>query len=203
MIQLKGPALVLASQSRSRRELLQAAGLAFTTQPAHIDEDGVKLGARAEGAGVADVAILLAELKAARISTRMPDAVVIGADQILVSDGVWFDKPASPEQAREHLLFLRGKTHRLVTSVVCLRDGNRLWHHVVEPRLTMRSFSDAFLTDYLSIEGDAVTETVGAYRLEGLGVHLFDRIEGEHSAILGLPLLPLLGFLRQHGVLTG
>ena len=202
MIQAEAPTLVLASQSRSRRELLQAAGMVFTTQPAHIDEAGVKQSARAEGAGVADVAILLAELKATRISARIPDALVIGADQILVCDDIWFDKPASLEQAREHLLFLRGKTHILVTSVICLRDGNRLWHHVAEPRLTMRSFSDAFLADYLVGEGDAVMETVGAYRLEGLGVHLFDRIDGEFSAILGLPLLPLLGFLRQHGVLT-
>ena len=202
MIQAEAPTLVLASQSRSRRELLQAAGMVFTTQPAHIDEAGVKQSARAEGTGVADVAILLAELKATRISARMPDALVIGADQILVCDDIWFDKPASLEQAREHLLFLRGKTHLLVTSVICMRDGNRLWHHVAEPRLTMRSFSDAFLADYLAGEGDAVMETVGAYRLEGLGVHLFDRIDGEFSAILGLPLLPLLGFLRQHGVLT-
>ncbi len=203
MIQADGPNLVLASQSKSRGELLRGARVEFSAQPAHIDEAGVKQSARADGVGVGDVAVLLAELKAARISARNPDALVIGADQILVCDGVWFDKPDSMEQAREHLRFLRGKTHRLVTSVVCMRDGNRLWHHIAEPRLTMRAFSDAFLAEYLAEEGDAAMETVGAYRLEGLGVHLFDRIEGEFSAILGLPLLPLLGFLRQHGVMMG
>ncbi|MDR3530085.1 MAG: Maf family protein [Rhodopila sp.] len=202
MIQAETPVLVLASQSASRRELLQSAGLIFSAHPAHIDEAGIKQSARAEGASVADVAVLLAEMKAARVSARISDALVIGADQILVCDGVWFDKPASAEQAREHLLFLRGKTHELVTSIVCTRAGARLWHHIAGPRLTMRSFSDAFLAEYLKAEGDAVTETVGAYRLEGLGVHLFDRIEGDHSAILGLPLLPLFGFLRQHGVLA-
>ena len=118
MIQPDGPALVLASQSRSRRELVLAAGVAFTTQPAHIDEDGVKRAARAEGAGVADVAILLAELKAARLSSRVADAVVIGAEQILVCDGVWFDKPASRADAAAQLVAMRGTTVRLWSAAV-------------------------------------------------------------------------------------
>ena len=199
MIQANQPPVILASQSASRRALLQAAGLAFETQPARIDETSVKQSCKSEGATAADAAVLLAELKAARI--KASGALVIGADQILVCGDAWFDKPESLAQAREHLLALRGRTHTLATAVVCMRNGARIWHHIVQPRLTMRAFSDAFLDDYMASEGDALLETVGAYRLEGLGVHLFDVIDGEHSAILGLPLLPLFGFLRQHGVL--
>ena len=202
MMQAKRPELVLASQSSSRRELLQSAGIVFTVCPAHIDEAEIKQSAQAEAMPVTDLAILLAELKAARVSRQFPEALVIGADQILVCEGVWFDKPANSVMAAEHLRFLRGKTHQLVTAMVCVRGGMRIWHHIAEPHLTMRPFSDAFLSDYLAAEGNAVMGTVGAYRLEGFGVHLFDRIEGEHSAILGLPLLSLFGFLRQHGVLT-
>lgn len=202
MMQAKRPELVLASQSSSRRELLQSAGIVFTACPAHIDEAGIKQSAQAEAMPVTDLAILLAELKATRVSRQFPEALVIGADQILVCEGVWFDKPANLAMAAEHLRFLRGKTHQLVTAMVCMRGGMRIWHHIAKPFLTMRPFSDAFLSEYLAAEGNAVMETVGAYRLEGLGVHLFDRIEGEQSAILGLPLLSLFGFLRQHGVLT-
>ena len=201
MIQTGSPPLILASESASRQALLHSAGIIFTARPAHIDEVSIKQTARAEGATAENLAILLAELKATRISAGAPDAVVIGADQILVCDDVWFDKPISREQAGEHLRYLRGKTHSLVTAIVCMRSDKRLWHHVVQPRLTMRPFSDAFLEEYLALEGDAVLRTVGAYRLEGPGVHLFERIEGEHSAILGLPLLSLFAFLRQHGVL--
>ena len=193
--------MILASQSASRQALLHSAGLRFTARPAYIDEDSVKAAGQAERATPADVAILLAELKAARISAQEPDALVIGADQILVCGVEWFDKPVSVPQAREHLLRLRGRTHVLVTAIVCLRNGQRLWHHLVQPKMTMRDFSDEFLDAYIRVEGETLTTTVGAYRLEGTGVHLFDRIEGEHSAILGLPLLPLFGFLRQHGIL--
>ncbi len=201
MIQAEAPPLILASESASRRALLQSAGIAFTTRPAHVDETSVKQAAKAEGASAADVATLLSELKAGRVSAHAPDAIVIGADQLLVCGDAWFDKPASPAEARRQLAHLRGRTHVLVTATVCLRNSGRLWHHVAEPRMTMRAFSDAFLDDYIAAEGEALTRTVGAYRLEGRGVHLFDRIEGEHAAILGLPLLPLFGFLRQHGVL--
>jgi len=128
---------------------------------------------------------------------------VIGADQLLVYEDRWFDKPTDTAEARGHLQALRGRTHTLVTAVLCQRGEQRLWHHIARPRLTMRSFSDAFLAAYLLAEGLAVTGSVGGYRLEGLGVHLFDRVEGEHAAILGLPLLPLLGFLRQNGTVLG
>jgi septum formation protein len=196
MIQAPSPPLILASQSAARAGLLTAAGLRFEARPARVDETAVKQACRAEGVDAADTALTLAGLKAERI--RDPHAMVIGADQLLVCGDVWFDKPDSIDAARDHLRALRGQTHRLVTAVVCLRGSQEVWRHVAEPRLRMRGFSDAFLDAYLDAEGDAILSCVGAYRLEGLGVHLFDSIEGEHAAILGLPMLPLLGFLRQH-----
>ena len=203
MFQSAEPRLILASASFSRRTLLAAAGLHFEAIAAHVDEAEVKRAARAEGVSAADTALTLADLKASRVSGRNPGALVIGADQILVCDGVWFDKPADRVAARVQLGELRGRSHSLATGVVCYHGGVRFWHHLAEPRLTMRQFSNAFLDAYLIAEGEAVTSTVGAYRLEGLGVHLFERVDGDHVAILGLPLLPLLDFLRQHGVLIG
>jgi septum formation protein len=201
MLQAAAPRLILASASVSRQALLTAAGLAFESIAARVDEDAVKQAARAEDAGADETALLLASLKAERIARTRPDALVIGADQILVCDGVWFDKPADLAEAGEHLRRLRGRRHQLVTAVVCQRGDRPVWQHVATPVLTMRGFSDAFLAAYLTAEGNGLLSSVGAYRLEGLGVHLFDRIEGEHSAILGLPLLALFGFLRQHEVL--
>ena len=201
-IQAATPELILATASTARRALLAAAGLAFTAVAAAVDEASIKESAQAEGIrAVADAAMLLAEAKAQRVARRHPEALVIGADQMLVCDDRWFDKPLGMDGAREHLQALRGRTHELVSAMVCWRGGARIWQHVARPRLTMRDFSDEFLDAYLLAEGEAVLTSVGAYRLEGLGVQLFDRIEGEHSAILGLPLLPLLGFLRQHGVM--
>lgn len=200
-MQADAPRLVLASASASRKMLLEQAGLRFEARAAQVDEAGIKRGARAGGATAAETALLLAEMKAQRIARRDPEALVIGCDQLLVCEDRWFDKPADLAEARDHLMFLRGRTHTLVTAVLCQRGEQRIWHHVAQPRLTMRPFSDGFLDAYLQAEGDALTTTVGAYRLEGLGVHLFDAVQGEHAAVLGLPLLPLLGFLRQHGVL--
>lgn len=199
MMQAPGPLLVLASQSAARAALLGGAGLRFEARPARVDEAAVKQACRAEGADAAETALTLAALKAQRV--RDPEALVVGADQILSCGDAWFDKPDSLDGARAQLRALRGQSHRLHTAVVCLRGGQEVWRHVAEPRLRMRAFSDAFLEQYLAAEGDAVLSCVGAYRLEGLGVHLFDEVQGEHAAILGLPLLPLLGFLRQHGVL--
>ena len=138
-----------------------------------------------------------------RIVIGVAAALVIGADQILVCDGAWFDKPEDQATARAQLSALRGKSHTLATCVVCHHGGARVWHHLAEPRLVMRRFSDVFLDAYLAAEGEAVTSTVGAYRLEGRGVHLFERVDGDHTAILGLPLPPLLGFLRQYDTLIG
>jgi septum formation protein len=168
---------------------------------AGVEEAAIKESARAAAMPAEDAAILLAEAKAERIAARAPEALVIGADQLLVCEGQWFDKPPDIAAARSQLQRLRGREHELVTALVCHRAGQRIWQHVAKPRLRMRDFSDAFLDAYLAAEGDALLTSVGAYRLEGLGVHLFDRIEGDQPAILGLPLLPLLGFLRQHGVL--
>lgn len=200
MIQSDTPGVVLASQSAARAAVLASAGLRFEARPARVDEGAVKAAMHAERAPAEDVALALAGMKASRI--RDADAVVIGSDQLLLCDGVWFDKPADLVAARGQLWTLRGRAHTLVTAVVCHRDGREIWRHVAKPRLVMRPFSEAFLDAYLAAEGERLLSSVGAYRLEGLGIHLFEEVEGEHAAILGLPLLPLLGFLRQHGVLT-
>jgi len=131
-----------------------------------------------------------------------PEAVVIGCDQLLVCEGRWFEKPVDLDAARAQLRTLRGRMHTLVTAVVCRQDGATPWQHMTEPRLAMRGFSDALLEAYLALERDHVTASVGAYRVEGPGIHLFESIEGEQATILGLPLLPLLAFLRRQGVLS-
>ena len=191
--------VILASQSVARLAVLRAAGVTVEARPARVDEAAVKAGGRAEGAEAEEVAFMLAGLKASRI--REAGAAVIGADQMLVCEGTWFDKPATMTEARCHLQALRGRAHELVTAVVVHRDGVEIWRHLARPRLRMRAFSDAFLEAYLALEGETLLSTVGAYRLEGPGIRLFDRVEGEHGAILGLPMLPLLGFLGQTGVL--
>ncbi len=145
----------------------------------------------------------LARLKAAKIAADHPTALVIGGDQILVCGEDWFDKPADLTEARSHLRRLRGRTHRLVTATICLQGDKEMWQHVEEPALTMRDFSDGFLEAYLVAEGDHATTTVGGYRLEDQGIQLFDKITGDHSAIVGLPLLPLLNFLRSIEFLKG
>lgn len=202
-LQAATPRLVLASASAARHALLARAGLRFDAIAAAVDEGAIKEAARAEGISPGDAATMLADAKAERVARRHPEALVIGCDQLLVCEGQWFDKPPDVVAARAHLLALRGRRHELVTATVAWRGGMRVWHDVTVPRLTMRAFSDAFLDAYLTAEGEAICASVGAYRLEGLGAHLFSRIDGEHSGILGLPLLPLLGFLRGQGVVTG
>ena len=144
----------------------------------------------------------LAELKAQRVSQRHKDALVIGADQMLQCGGIWFDKPPDLDHARGHLNALRGRTHELLSAVCVVRDGEVLWRHLESAQLTMRPFSDAFIDEYLAAAGDAVCASVGAYQLEGRGAQLFSCIKGDYFTILGLPLLPLLGFLVNHGVVT-
>lgn len=192
-------AIILASASKSRASLMRAAGISFDVIPPHADEDSVKNSLKAEGASAAQCAELLAELKAVQISQRHHDALVIGADQMLDCGGIWFDKPKDMEDARNHMLLLRGKTHVLPTAVCVALNGARIWHHVAQPRLTVRDFSDAFIDSYLAVAGTAVLSSVGAYQLEGPGAQLFSRIDGDFFTILGLPLLELLGFLREHG----
>jgi septum formation protein len=166
-----------------------------------VDEAAVKSATRGAGGTPSQAAQALARLKASTVTDQ--DCMVIGCDQILVCEGTWYDKPANMAEARRHLLDLRGREHTLVTAVICMRGGQRLWREAAAPKLRMRNFSASFLDAYLAAEGEALLQTVGAYRLEGLGVHLFENIEGEHSAILGLPLPRMLGFLRSSGVLKG
>ncbi len=207
MIQAPAPALVLASASASRRAMLEGAGLRFEALAAFVDEASIKEACQAEDIPAVEAALMLADAKAQRIAAKRPEALVIGGDQLLtcVIEGKlrWFDKPEGLDGARAHLRALRGQRHELVTATVAWRHGQRIWHDVTTPRLTMRELSDKFIEDYLAIEGEVICASVGAYRVEGPGIQLFSRVEGEHSAILGLPLLPLLGFLRQHGVLEG
>lgn len=195
-----GQALILASASAARLALLRGAGLVLDAIPAPIDEEAAKESLRAEGADPETLASALAELKAAAVSTRHPGTLVIGGDQVLELEGRMFDKPANPAAARDQLLALRGRTHRLVSAAVLTRDGARLWHAVQSVRMTMRDFSTDFLDAYLEAAGDSVCGSVGAYRLEGIGAQLFERIEGDYFTVLGLPLLPLLEALRAQGV---
>lgn len=194
--------VVLASASPSRHAMLAAAGLDCAVDRPAIDEDSVKQAMRADGAGPGDVAETLAEMKARQVSRRHPDAMVIGADQMLECGDVWFDKPADRDHARAHLQALRGKKHRLIASVVVVQNEARQWHHNGSVTMTMRPFSDAFLEDYLARTGETVLASVGAYQLEGLGAQLFSRVDGDYFTVLGLPLLPLLDYLRTRGVLS-
>jgi septum formation protein len=194
------PEVVLASASRARLELLRHAGLRLRAEPARVDEAEVKVSLRAERADAAAAAETLAELKAQKVSQRAPGALVIGADQILECEGRWFDKPPDRAAAAAHLRALGGKTHALVTAACVVCGGVRIWHIREAPRLTMRPLDTAFIEFYLDAAGPEVLETVGAYRLEGLGAQLFTKVSGDYFTILGLPLLALLGFLREHGV---
>jgi septum formation protein len=192
--------LILASASPSRRQMLINAGLDFEIEPSGVDEDEVKRSLLGERASARDIATTLAEMKALRVSTRHPAAMVIGADSTLACDGKLYDKPATLSDARAQLMALGGRTHDLVSSVVVAKAGARLWHATDVGRLTMRPLTEPFLDAYLARAGQAVCASVGAYQLEGLGAHLFSRIDGDYFTVLGLPLLPLLVFLAEHDI---
>jgi len=196
------PDLILASTSRTRGALFEQAGVPFIAAAPGVDEDSIKASLRAEGATAAEAAEALAEAKATRISLKFPHALVVGADQMLVCENHWYDKPSDRAAARRQLSELRGKTHQLVTAAVVMQAGRRIWHQVESANLTMRPFTDDFLDGYLDQAGEAVLSSVGAYQLEGLGAQLFSKVQGDHFVILGLPLLALLDFLREHGVVT-
>ena len=195
------PRVVLASASSMRAHLLRAAGVPFEQQPAAIDEPSLKEALQSEGVPASDAAVALAELKAERVAAPMPEAIVLGADQILTCEGRWFDKPRHRAEASAQLDVLAGKRHELATAVVAVRGGARVWHHVAMPRLWLRPSSASFREAYLDAVGEAALTSVGAYQIEGVGAQLLARIEGDHFAVLGLPLLELLEFLRAQGVL--
>jgi septum formation protein len=193
--------LVLASKSDVRGKMLAAVGLRFEIRPAQIDERAVE----AES-GVADAAAaarLLARAKAAAVAATLPGRLVLGADQTLARGSRRFSKPADRAAAAEQLRALRGRTHELHSALALVRDGAVLFDCVDSALLTMRGVSDRFLDEYLDMVGDAVLASVGAYQLEGLGVHLFERVDGDFFTILGLPLLPLLAYLRQNKFVDG
>lgn len=193
--------IVLASASSARHQVLHDAGVHHVTDSADVDEAEIKRRARDGGQDVERTAMELAIAKAEAVCPRHSGAYVIGADQILECDGQWFDKPENADAITDHLTRLRGRTHRLINAVVVLRDGCVLWRHVEIARLSMRPLSDDFIAEYRDAAGPEVCESVGAYRLEGGGPQLFEHIEGDYFTILGLPLLPLLAFLRKDGVL--
>lgn len=195
-----GKTVILASASRSRATVLKNAGVLIEQDAADIDEDAVKESMGRENRSAADVAHRLAEDKALAVSKRHPGKLVIGADQMLQCGGVWFDKPVDRDHARAHLQTLRGREHELFAAVCIVRDGECLWRHLESARMTMRPFSDEFVDAYLDTVGADACRSVGAYQLEGLGAQLFTRIEGDFFTILGLPLLAVLGFLSNHGV---
>ena len=193
--------LVLASKSAARRALLEAAGIPVEIAPADIDERAVET-----RAGLNDpeaVALLLAREKARAVAVKFPGRMVLGADQTLALGKLRFSKAADRAAAREQIAALRGKTHMLHSAVAVVAADTVVFEYVDAAKLTMRAFSDGFLDDYLDAVGDAATASVGGYQLEGLGVHLFERVDGDYFTILGLPLLPLLAYLRQQGFIAG
>jgi septum formation protein len=194
---LKGEPLVLASKSEIRRQILKASGIQVDVRPAAINERSIE--GEAGPAPAAAVARLLAAAKAKVVSGAMPGRVILGADQTLGIDSRTFAKPADRTAARAQLGLLRGRTHELHSAVAVVQDGNVVFEFVGLARLTMRPFSEAFLDRYLDTVGRAAMQSVGCYQLEGFGIHLFERIDGDHFTILGLPLLPLLGFMRSQG----
>ena len=192
--------IILASGSQSRRAVLAAAGVEAETIKPNVDEDAAKASFRAAGMKVRDQAMQLAELKSVKVSMREP-GLVIGCDQMLSLDGEAFDKPADLAEARNHLVKLSGKSHTLETAIVISEEGKPVWRHLARPKLTVRKLSEPFIESYVETVAEPLLSTVGAYQLEGRGAQLFTRIEGDYFSILGLPLLPLLDYLRTRGVL--
>ena len=193
--------LVLASRSDIRGKMLAAAGLRFEIRPAHLDERALE--AKLPPSDAAGVARLLARAKADAVGATLPGRMVLGADQTLARGNRRFGKPTDRASAAEQLRALRGRTHELHSAVALVRDNDVLFADVDTARLTMRDFSDDFIEQYLDWVGDAALASVGGYQLESIGIHLFERVEGDYFTILGLPLLPLLGFLRENDYVAG
>lgn len=195
--------LILASQSPFRATLLINAGLQFTSQKSNIDERAVETPLYETGATPEDVALILAEAKAVEVSGRFPHSLIIGCDQTLSLNGEIFHKPADMDGARRHLLALSGKTHQLNSAVVLVQNGQTLWRHVSVAQMTMRHLEPGFIGRHLARVGDIALSSVGAYQIEGEGVQLFDKIDGDYFTIIGLPLLSLLKELRARGMIDG
>jgi len=194
--------LILASSSEIRLRLLRAAGLAVVAHPARIDETALTARLTAESATARDIAATLAELKANKVSRRFPAELVLGCDQVLdFRHRVW-GKPASPAEAATLLKALRGQSHRLLSAIVLFDQGKPVWRHVGEARLMLRNFSDPWLAGYLARNWESVRHSIGAYKLEEEGVRLFTAVEGDYFTVLGLPLLPLLDYLGQRGLIA-
>lgn len=193
--------VILASSSKTRRDILEQAGVAIEAMSPRVDEEEIKNAMLAEKAGAPDIAEALAEQKARSVSRRQPQDLVIGADQVLEMGGQIYSKPLDMASARKALATLRGQEHRLFSCVCVLRDGERLWHNLDSARLTMREFSDEFLDNYLQSIGEQALAGPGSYQIEGAGSQMFSKISGDYFTILGLPLLPLLDFLRVQGAL--
>lgn len=197
------PAIVLASGSAFRQKMLRDAGVVFRVERSEIDERAVEKTLEGSGADPETLAQVLAEAKAVDVSEREQGALVIGADQTLSLDDEVFHKPADMEGARRHLLKLSGRTHQLNSAVVIASDGEVVWRHVGVARLTMRDLDPAFIGRHLSNVGEKALASVGAYQIEGEGIQLFEKIEGDTFTIVGLPLLPLLAELRRLGAIDG
>jgi septum formation protein len=194
--------IVLASRSAARMALLAAAGVPFTALPSSVDERAVEMPLIVGGATPAEIAAALADAKAVDVGARRPDALVVGADQTLDLDGDRWTKPASLDDAREQLARLSGRTHRLHSAVAVARHGKIAWAHGESATLTMRRLTAAAIDAYLAERGDTALTSVGAYQIEGPGIRLFEAIEGDYFTILGLPLLPLLAYLRSEGAIS-
>lgn len=195
--------VILASQSASRRAMLDAAGVDYTALPAHIDEAAIKASLLTANHSPRDIADALAEMKAIKVSQAHPTALVLGSDSIVArADGILLDKPTDRATARQHLASLSGGTHHLLSAAVIAEQGRPVWRHVDQARLVVRSLTPAFIEAYLDAEWPAIAQCVGCFRIEGRGVTLFDRIDGNHFTILGMPLLPVLGYLRTRGAMA-
>ncbi|MCB5199209.1 Maf family protein [Loktanella sp. TSTF-M6] len=195
--------LILASGSTIRATLLRNAGVSFAVEKPRVDEDAMRLSLQHTGAPPRDIADALAEMKAAKVSSRHPDALVVGCDQVLAFGQDVLAKPETPEQALEQLKSMRGQRHQLLSAAVIYHDNAPQWRHVGVVRMHMRDASDAYLADYVQRNWDDIRHCVGAYQLEAEGVRLFHRIEGNYFDVLGLPLLDLLSYLTLRGTLPG
>lgn len=190
--------LILASQSASRRTMLDKADVPFSVIAAHIDESAIRASLHAEGTSPRDIADALAEAKAMRVGNKRPEAMVLGSDQILETEnGEMLSKPQTPEDAIRQLETLSGKPHRLWSAAVIVEGGRPIWRHVEKAVMHVRPLGSAFVRNYVDKHWESIGYTVGCYEIEGAGAQLFSHIEGNHFAVLGMPLIPLLGFLRE------